>query len=69
MAEGMDLDPQLRDFLETADMLSSIGDGSNAPIDQLRDNYEEAYRYCSKAPGMQLDALQDASAYSLANCY
>ena len=45
MADEMDLDPQLRDFLEKSDMLKSIGDDSGLPIQQLRQQFEGPYKY------------------------
>ena len=44
MADEMDLDPQLRDYLEKSNMLQSMEDVSDIPVQQLRQGFEKPYR-------------------------
>ena len=52
MADEMDLDPQLRDYLDKANMLKSMENVSELPVQQLRQMYEKLYRW-SHCPHMQ----------------
>lgn len=45
MADTMDLDPQLREFLVKSNMLNTTEDGSGLPIQQLRQSVEGPYKY------------------------
>ena len=44
MTDEMDLDPQLRDYLEKANMLQSMENVSDIPVHQLRQGFEKPYR-------------------------
>ena len=41
----MDLDPQLRDYLDKANMLKSMENVSEIPVQQLRQMYAKPYRW------------------------
>ncbi len=43
MADGMELDPQLRAFLEKVNMLGNPGDDSGIPDEQLRQQFSAAF--------------------------
>lgn len=63
MADTMDLDPQLREFLEKSNMLDGTEDGSGLPIQQLRQGFEGPYKYDLPAHrcyccGMSIDTDQ-----------
>ena len=45
MAVELDLDPQLKAFLEKSNMLASAADDSDIPIEQLREGFEKSYRW------------------------
>lgn len=44
MADEMDLDPQLREYLDKANMLKSMENVSEIPVQQLRQAFEKPYR-------------------------
>lgn len=48
MPDEMDLDPQLRDYLEKSNMLQSMEDVSDSPVQQLRQGFEKPYR-CARS--------------------
>ena len=44
MAGEMDLDPQLKDYLQQSNMLQSLENVSDIPVQQLRQSFEKPYR-------------------------
>ena len=45
MSSDMDLDPQLKDFLQKADLLNSIEDDSHLSLEQMRQGFDNPYKY------------------------
>ena len=50
MADKMDLDPQLRGFLDKSNLLQSMDDVSDVPVQELRQACEKPYRYAYSLP-------------------
>lgn len=57
MADTMDLDPQLREFLVKSNMLNTTEDGSGLPIQQLRQSVEGPYK--NRKSTVPVDSIVD----------
>ena len=44
MSSDMDLDPQLKDYLQKADLLNSIGDDSHLSLEHMRQAFDRPYK-------------------------